>query len=1108
MLWRRKMPPSFSAFIGIIVAVILAMDLALCQNVDDSGGVDTGKIDNPAVRELMTQEVNRRLANVTSLIFSSELAEKSSFCILDKEKDWNNAFNFSQDLRFLSDCVARTRGDVQQRLCTAAEIRFYFSNMFMNSMSYLNPNRNCNLTSWISGCEPGWACSTGSNQNPDLRNLKDIPARTTDCQPCCEGFFCPHGITCMIPCPLGSYCPLARLNNNTGVCEPYNYQLPHRQSNHTCGGANIWADVTSSSEIFCSAGSYCPSNTERIRCSSGNYCPTGSTAEKRCFKLTSCDPNTSSQNMHAYGVMLIVALSTVLLIIYNCSDQIITIRERRRARSRESAAKSVKERVQAQARWKSAKDAVKKHAIELHSQVSLKLSRNKAVTVLNETENDQDGDMHASNSMMSMQSAASSDGTESEPSPYMKMMKDIGFDNSESFDSEIKDKNLKTRVPKGKQAHTHSQMFKYAYAQLEKEKAQQQQNKSLTFSGVISMATNKEIRKRPTIEIAFRDLTVTLKGKNKHLLRSINGKVMPGRVTAVMGPSGAGKTTFLSALAGKTVGCTLTGSIFINGKTESIHSYRKILGFVPQDDIVHGNLTVEENLWFSAKCRLSADLPEPDKVLIVERVIDSLGLQAVRNSLVGTVEKRGISGGQRKRVNVGLELVIEPSLLFLDEPTSGLDSASSQLLLRALRREALEGVNICMVVHQPSYTLFKMFDDLILLAKGGLTVYHGPAKKVEEYFAGLGINVPERVNPPDYFIDVLEGLIRPNASSNMSYNELPVSWMVHNGYAVPPDMQQNCHKDAVLPTRVNINDHILSGDINLEHSFAGEIWQDMKCNVERHRDILHHNFLRSKDLSNRRTPSILLQYKYFLGRVGKQRLREAKTQAMDYLILLVAGACLGSLTKVKDETFGSPGYVHTIIAVSLLCKVAALRTFSLDKLQYWRESASGISSLAHFVSKDTIDHFNTLIKPAVYLSMFYFFCNPRSSFTDNYIILLCLVYCVTGMGYALAIFLDSGPAQLCAVLVPVVLTLVATRPLGSKFFNTIADLCYPKWALQGFVIANAERYYGVWLITRCGALQTFGYDIHNWGLCIAILILTGLGSRIVAFVGMIVFQKK
>ncbi|RAL40258.1 hypothetical protein DM860_006328 [Cuscuta australis] len=1113
--WKTPRPPSASAFLAIFVSAFLVLDFALCQNLDDSGGgVDTGKVDNPAVREFVAQEVNRRIANVTSQAFSGDLAAESSFCVLNKEKDWNNAFNFSLNSKFLRDCVARTKGDVQQRLCTAGEIRSYLSSTFTTSMRYQKPNMNCNLTSWVPGCEPGWACSTGSNQNSDSRNLQDIPRRTMDCQPCCEGFFCPQGITCMIPCPLGSYCPLSTLNNDTGVCEPYDYQLPHGLSNHTCGGANIWADVAHSSEIFCSAGSYCPSNTEKIPCSSGNYCPTGSTAEKRCVKLTSCDPNTSSQNMRAYGVILIAALSTVLIIIYNCSDHIITVREGRQTRFRESAAKSVKARARARARWKSAKEAAKKHAIELRSQVSLKPSRKKDVTIsddvrfLNEADNDQDGDEHASNYIESKTTSASS--TETEPSALVKMMKNFGFDNSESLNSEVKDKNVDRRVPKGKQAQTHSQMFKYAYAQLENEKAQQQKKKNLTFSGVLSMATNKEIKKRPVIEIAFRDVTVTLKGKNKHLLRSVHGIIMPGRITAVMGPSGAGKTTFLSALAGKTVGCTLTGSILINGKAESIHSYRKIIGFVPQDDIVHGNLTVEENLWFSANCRLSADMPKPDKVLIVERVIDSLGLQAVRNSLVGTVEKRGISGGQRKRVNVGLELVIEPSLLFLDEPTSGLDSASSQLLLRALCRESLEGVNICMVVHQPSYTLFKMFDDLMLLAKGGLTVYHGPAKKVEEYFARLGINVPERVNPPDYYIDVLEGLISPKLKSKMSCNELPVSWMIHKGYPVPPDMQQNGKRDANFPVGENItqNDHSIYGGINVEHSFAGEIWQDMKCYVQRHHDILHHNFLRPKDLSNRRTPNILLQYKYFLGRLGKQRLREAKTQAMDYLILLVAGACLGSLTKVKDETFGYPGYVHTIIAVSLLCKVAALRTFSLDKLQYWRESASGMSSLAHFVSKDTVDHFNTLIKPAVYLSMFYFFCNPRSSFTDNYVVLLCLVYCVTGMGYAFAIFLEPGPSQLCAVLVPVVLTLVATQTSGTKIFNIIADLSYPKWALQAFVIANAERYYGVWLITRCGALQKYGYNIHNWGLCLAILILAGLVSRMVAFLGITLFQKK
>ncbi|KAL0288644.1 UNVERIFIED_CONTAM: ABC transporter G family member 24, partial [Sesamum radiatum] len=130
--------------------------------------------------------------------------------------------------------------------------------------------------------------------------------------------------------------------------------------------------------------------------------------------------------------------------------------------------------------------------------------------------------------------------------------------------------------------------------------------------------------------------------------------------------------------------------------------------------------------------------------------------------------------------------------------------------------------------------------------------------------------------------------------------------------------------------------------------------------------------------------------------------------------------------------------------------------FALDKLEYRRERASGISSLAHFVAKDTIDHFNTLIKPLVYLSMFYFFSNPRSLFLDNYIVLLCLVYCVTGVAYALAIFLEPGPSQLCSVLLPVVLTLLSTRPKDSTFMKILTSWCYPSWALEAFIVSNAK----------------------------------------------------
>ncbi|CAI9759755.1 unnamed protein product [Fraxinus pennsylvanica] len=1111
---RRKLYSStFTLFIFIIVILPLSFPqfgsvrFVQCQANDFT----PPQLQNPTYNDYITRAVYDRLSNLTSVILTSEIVQDSSFCIADPEAEWNTAFNYSTNLDFLSACLAKNR-DITRRFCTAAEIKFYFSNL-MSDRRHLKPNKNCNLSSWLSGCEPGWACSTDSEEPVDLKSSQEIPGRGSDCQSCCEGFFCPRGITCMIPCPLGSYCPRSTLNNSTGTCEPYAYQLPVANPNHTCGGADIWTDIGTSSDVFCSAGSYCPATTHRIPCSSGNYCPMGSTDEKRCFKLTTCNSNTASQNIHAYGVLLIAALSTLLLIIYNCSDQIITTRERRYAKYREAAARTVREKTQARARWKAAKDAAKKHVVELQAQFSGKFSKKtpanpEQVKILNQTETETD-DFHASMSAGAPFTAPGGNKTEHAHHTHMIHEMEDASSSFEVFDSESRNNNIKKKIPKEEQIHTHSQIFKYAYSQLEKEKAQQQQNKNLTFSGVISMAMNDDTRKRPLIEIAFRDLTVSLKGKNKNLLRSVTGKIRPGRITAVMGPSGAGKTTFLSALAGKTVGCMVTGTILVNGKSVSIHSYRRIVGFVPQDDIVHGNLTVEENLWFSARCRLSADLQKADKVLIVERIIDSLGLQAVRGSLVGTVEKRGISGGQRKRVNVGVELVMEPSVLFLDEPTSGLDSSSSQLLLRALRREALEGVNICMVVHQPSYTLFQMFDDLVLLAKGGLTVYHGPVRKVEEYFTGLGINVPDRVNPPDYFIDILEGMIKTSSSSSVSYRELPVRWMLHNGYPIPLDMRNNMAELPISPAKINLGDDThFPGSVTEEQSFAGEVWQDMKCNVERKRDMIRHNFLRSTDLSNRRTPNAILQYKYFLGRVGKQRLREARVQVIDYLILLLAGASLGSLTKASDATFGYAAYTYTIIAVSLLCKIAALRSFSLDKLQYWRESASGISSLAHFVSKDTIDHFNTVIKPVVYLSMFYFFSNPRSSFAANYVVLLCLVYCVTGVAYVLAIFLDPGPSQLCSVLLPVVLTLIATQMNATEYVKIIGNLCYPKWALEAFVIANAERYYGVWLITRCGALQKYGYNVHDWGLRIALLILAGVGCRAIAFVGMLTFQKK
>lgn len=159
-----------------------------------------------------------------------------------------------------------------------------------------------------------------------------------------------------------------------------------------------------------------------------------------------------------------------------------------------------------------------------------------------------------------------------------------------------------------------------------------------------------------------------------------------------------------------------------------------------------------------------------------------------------------------------------------------------------------------------------MFDDLVLLAKAGLTVYHGSVADVEKYFSDLGINVPERVNPPDYFIDILEGIVKPSISSDVTYEGLPIYWMHHKGYPIPKDLQRKVG-GASSSTMVNSNNgKSLAGGPHEEQSFAGEVWQDVKCNVEMHRHNILHNFLKWKDLSNRRTPGVLKQYKYFLGR--------------------------------------------------------------------------------------------------------------------------------------------------------------------------------------------------------------------------------------------------
>ncbi|KAL1804218.1 hypothetical protein ACET3Z_032865 [Daucus carota] len=256
-------------------------------------------------------------------------------------------------------------------------------------------------------------------------------------------------------------------------------------------------------------------------------------------------------------------------------------------------------------------------------------------------------------------------------------------------------------------------------------------------------------------EVVYR---VSYQQKDKTILNGVTGMVGPGEILAMLGPSGSGKTTLLTALGGRLAG-KLSGKITYNSKLFS-GSIKRQTGFVAQDDVLYPHLTVTETLLFTALLRLPKTQTHEEKIHHVECVISELGLTKCKNSMIGGPLFRGISGGEKKRVSIGQEMLINPSLLLLDEPTSGLDSTTAQRILNTLKRLACGGRTIVTTIHQPSSRLYYMFDKVLLLSEG-CPIYYGPASAALDYFSSIGFSTNISTNPSDLLLDLANG-IRPD----------------------------------------------------------------------------------------------------------------------------------------------------------------------------------------------------------------------------------------------------------------------------------------------------------------------------------------------------------
>lgn len=259
------------------------------------------------------------------------------------------------------------------------------------------------------------------------------------------------------------------------------------------------------------------------------------------------------------------------------------------------------------------------------------------------------------------------------------------------------------------------------------------------------------------LSLEWKGLTFLINGRP--ILKDVTGLVEPGRLTAVLGPSGSGKTTLLNILAGRqrpnTSGMSLHGEITALGQRIDPAAFRTNIAYVMQEDTTLAFETPRECLNFSAYLRLPSSVSPERRHEFVENLLATLHLEKCANTIIGSQLVKGISGGEKKRTCVGIELIGNPKVLFLDEPLSGLDSYAAFTLVEALKALAEAGVPVLCTVHQPSSEIFAMFDDIILLHDGSVA-FHGPAEQLSTYFDALGYTCPANFNPADHVMFMLQ----------------------------------------------------------------------------------------------------------------------------------------------------------------------------------------------------------------------------------------------------------------------------------------------------------------------------------------------------------------
>eukprot|EP00347_Sterkiella_histriomuscorum_P009865 403339578 len=575
------------------------------------------------------------------------------------------------------------------------------------------------------------------------------------------------------------------------------------------------------------------------------------------------------------------------------------------------------------------------------------------------------------------------------------------------------------------------------------------------------------------IKISFQDLTYTVPGKGeanqvgegKQILKGVTGFAIPGETCYIMGASGAGKTTLLNILSQRTK-CLKSGKIggkvTVNDKEDlTMDLFGKFGAYVMQDDILYQYFTPREAITFAARMRLKQTKQEQDER--VEQLLKDLGLLNVGNTPVGSAMQKTISGGERKRTSIGVELITDPSIIILDEPTSGLDSFKSLQMIKLLKTIARQGKTVISSIHSPNSEGFMMFDKLMLLADGYI-VYQGQAKLSHEYFSQIGFQCPKYKNPADYYM------------KEFSVN-YPKSEADENKIAHLRDSYNSRMADSVKNENFNIQLIHPEIDLNVERI---SFWPQLTLLISRDVRKIQRDpkFFRARFLQNLYVSLLLIMIYH-----SKPDLNERNNQT----------SLLGVLYYICQN--------YTISNCT-----AALLIFNAERRVFLREYAEELyGSLPYYLSKIIIEAPLQILQSMTTTIVVYFAIGMKpepENFFGFFFALLNLTFYASSLGYLFGtIFTSPGSSNLVSSQILMPLNILggfyANVKLVPVWFSWLQYVSPVRYGLESIVQLEFEDF-EMNHPSIPNPIEYLGYDI-GYGQCWACLIGLSIACRIVCF---------